>query len=68
MAQVFEKLCYFSSKPFLKQLASHVSTAAFQLKFLGMKFFSHPSWALKHFLEGLEVFCLVLMKDKSSHF
>ena len=38
MAQVF-----FSSKPFLKQLASHVSAATLQLKFLGMKFFLiHP--------------------------
>ena len=31
--------CCFSSKPFWKQLASHVSAAALQLKFPGMKFF-----------------------------
>ena len=29
----------FSSKPFLKQLASHVSATTLQLKFPGMKFF-----------------------------
>ena len=29
----------FSSKPFLKQLASDVSAATLQLKFPGMKFF-----------------------------
>ena len=40
MAQVFGTLCCFSSKPFLKQLASHVSAAMLQLKFPGMKFFS----------------------------
>ena len=33
----------------------------------GCEVFSHPSWALKHFLEGFKVFCVVLMKDKSSH-
>ena len=33
----------FSSKPFLKQLASHVTAATLQLKFQGMKFFLiHP--------------------------
>ena len=31
--------CCFSSKPFLKQLASDVSAATLQLKFPGMKFF-----------------------------
>ena len=43
MAKVFGTLCCVSSKPFLKQLASHVSTAMLQLKFPGMKFFLiHP--------------------------
>ena len=43
MAQVFGTLCCFPSKPFLKQLASHVSAATLQLKFPGMKFFLiHP--------------------------
>ena len=39
MAQVFGTLCCFPSKPFLKQLASHVSVATLQLKFPGMKSF-----------------------------
>ena len=43
MSQVFGTLCCFSSTPFLKQLASHVSAAMLQLKFPGMKFFlTHP--------------------------
>ena len=43
MGQVFRTLCCFSSKPFLKELASHVSAATLQLKFPGMKFFLiHP--------------------------
>ena len=67
MAQVFWTLCCVSSQRFLKQLASHVSTAMFQLKVPGMKFFLiHP----RHrniFLEGLKVFCVVLMKHRSSH-
>ena len=43
MSQVFGTLCCFSSTPFLKQLASHVSAAMLQLKFPGMKFFLiHP--------------------------
>ena len=39
MAQVFGTLCGFSSKPFLKQLASHVSAAMLQLKFPLKHFF-----------------------------
>ena len=56
--QVFGTLCYFSSRPFLKQIASHVSANTFQLKFLGMKFFLiHPeNWnifwkVLKFFMQ-----------------
>ena len=45
-----ERSCCFSSKTFMKQLASHISGATLQLKFLGVKFFFHPSWSLKHFL------------------
>ena len=42
MLQVFGTLC-FSSRPFLKQLASHVSDDTLQLKFPGMNFFLiHP--------------------------
>ena len=67
MAQVFRTLCCFPSKPFLKQLASHVSAATLQLIFPGLKFFLiHPGhWNI--LLEGFQVFCVVLMKDKSSH-
>ena len=39
MAQVFGTICSFSSKPFLKQVASHVSAAMLLLKLPGMKFF-----------------------------
>ena len=39
-----EHSVFFASKPFLKQLASHVSTATLQLKFLGMKFFIIRPW------------------------
>ena len=43
MSQVFGTLCCFSSRPFLKQLASHVSADTLQLKFTGMKLFLiHP--------------------------
>ena len=67
MAQVFGTLSFFSSEPFLKQLASHVSTATLQLKFPVMKFFlTHPGHG-NIFLEGFKVFCVVLLKDKSSH-
>ena len=67
MAQVFGTLSCFSSKPFLKQLASHVSAATLQLKFPGMKFFLiHPGHG-NIFLEDFKVFCVVLVKDKSSH-
>ena len=65
MVQVFGTLC-FSSKPFLKQRASHVSAAMLQLKFPCMNFFLiHPRHS-NIFLEGLKVFCEVSMKDKSS--
>ena len=37
---VWNTRCCFSSKPFLKQLASHVSTATLQLKLSGISFFS----------------------------
>ena len=48
MAQVFGTLCCFSSKPFLKQLASHVSARRYlSAKIPGYEVFSHPSWALK---------------------
>ena len=64
---MFGTLCCFSSKHVLKQLASHVSAATLQLKFLGMKFFLiHPGYG-NIFLEGFKVFCVVLVKDKSSH-
>ena len=37
------ELLVFSSRPFLKQLASHDSADTLQLKFQGMKFFLiHP--------------------------
>ena len=39
MSPVFGTLCCFSSRAFLKQLASHVSADALQLKFPGVKFF-----------------------------
>ena len=67
MSQVFGTLCCFSIRPFLKQLASHVSTDTLQLKFQGMKFYLiHPgNWNI--FLEGFKVFCIVLMKEESSH-
>ena len=43
MSQVFGTLCCFSSRPFSKQLVSHVSAYTLQLKFLGVKFFLiHP--------------------------
>ena len=56
-----EKICFS-----MKQLASHVSADALQLQFPGMKFFLiHPgNW--NTFSEGFKVFCLVLIKDKSS--
>ena len=60
MSQVFGTLCCFSSRPFLKQLASHVSANTLQLKFRGMKFFLiHPrNWnifwkVLKFFLHSV---------------
>ena len=62
MAQVFGTLCCFTSKPFLKQLASHLSAAMLQLKFPGMNLIIET-----FFSESLKVFCVVLMKDKSSH-
>ena len=41
--EVFGTFCGFSSKPFLKELASHVSAAMLQLKFRCTKFFLiHP--------------------------
>ena len=67
MSQVFGTLCCFSSRPFLKQLASHVSADTFQLKFRGMKFFLIHPGNLNIFLEGFKVFCAVLMKDKSTY-
>ena len=67
MLQVFETLCCFSSRPFLKQLASHVSSDTLKAEFTRYEVFSHPSWELKHFLEGFKVRCVVLMNDKSSH-
>ena len=39
MSQVFGTLCCFSSRPFLKQLASHVSVNILQLKLTSMKSF-----------------------------
>ena len=43
MLQVFGTPCCFSSRPFSKQLAPHVSTDTLQLKFPGMTFFLfHP--------------------------
>ena len=43
MSQVFGTLCCFSSRTFLKQLASHVFADTLQLKFPGIKFFLiHP--------------------------
>ena len=60
--------CCFSKKPFLKQLASHVSATTLQLKFIGMKFFLiHAGHLNIFFFEGFKVFCIVLMKEKSSH-
>ena len=61
MAQMFGTL------PFLKQLTSHVSATTLQLKFPGMKFFliHHGHWNI--FWKVLKFFCVVLMKDKSSH-
>ena len=56
----------FSSRPFLKQLAAHVSADTLQLKFPGMKFFSSIKGTETFFLEGFKVFCAVLIKDKSS--
>ena len=55
--------CCFSSKPFLKQLASHVSAATFHLKFPSMiVFLIHPGhWNI--FSEGFKVFWVVT-KDK----
>ena len=67
MLQVFGTLCSFSSIPFLKQLEFHVSANSFQLKFPGMKFFSFILGVERFFLEDFKVFCVVLMKDKSSH-
>ena len=65
---MFGTLCYFSSSPFLKQLAPHVSADTLypSAEIPQNEVFSHPSWELKHFLEGAKVFCVVLMKDKSS--
>ena len=43
MAHLLGTRCCFSSKPFWKQLAPHVSAATLQLKFPDMKFFLiHP--------------------------
>ena len=36
MFQVFGTLCHFSSRSFLKQLASHISADTLQLKFQGI--------------------------------
>ena len=67
MTQVFGTLCYFPSKPFLKQLVSHVSAATLQLKFPVLKFFLIHPGLRNIFLEGFKVFCVVLKKDQSSH-
>ena len=48
--------CCFSSRHFLKQLASHVSADTLQLKFLGMKFFLVHPGNLNIFVEGFKVF------------
>ena len=66
MSQVFGTICCFS-RPFLKQLACHVSADTLQLKFSGMKFFSSILGIETIFLEGFKVFCTVFMKDKSSY-
>ena len=66
MSQVFGTLCCFS-RPFLKQLACHVSADTLQLKFSGMKIFSSILGIETIFLEGFKGFCAVFMKDKSSH-
>ena len=42
MSQVFGTFCCFFSRPFLKQLTSHVSADTLQLKFPSMKFFLIP--------------------------
>ena len=42
MLQVFGTLCCFSSRPFLKQLASHVFADTLQLEIPGYEVFSHP--------------------------
>ena len=62
MCQVFG--C-FSSRPFLKQLAAHVSTDIFQLNSRVWRFFSSIKGTETFFLEGFKVFCAVLIKDKS---
>ena len=56
MSQVFGRLCCFSSRLFLKQLASHASADNLRLKFRYMKFFLiHPGkWNI--FFEGLKFF------------
>ena len=56
MAQVFGTLCYFSSKPFLKQLVCYVSALTLQLKFPGMKFFLIQLGHWNIFFEGFKVF------------
>ena len=67
MSQVFGTLCCFFSRPFLKQLASHVSADSPQLKSPRVKFFLiHPRIS-NIFLEGFKVFCVLLMKGKSPH-
>ena len=56
MLQVFGALCCFSSSPFLKQLASHVSANTFLLKFSGMKFFLVRPGNWNIFFKGLKFF------------
>ena len=48
--------CCFSSKHFLKQVASHVSAATLQLKFPGMKFFLIHSWHWSIFCKVFKFF------------
>ena len=58
MAQTFGTLCCFSSKPFLNQLASHVSARRYPLAEIprGMKFFLiHLLGNETLFLEGFKV-------------
>ena len=64
---IFQWNCCFSSKPFLKQLASHASAKPFSWKSQVWSFFSSILGIGTFFLEGFKVFCVVLMRDKSSH-